>query len=101
MTTNISDLIAQRAAIDAQIAAVQKPQVESARDKLTASAVNTLKAQLTTIRDGLPNGTAREQIGNVVTVLDAVPGILDTEIANMDAQIAAAGGAEAEPGGED
>lgn len=88
--TDISDLIAQQQTIAVQLAALIKPKVEAARDALIASQVETLRTNLSDIANLLPAGVAKEQIGNVVTVLSVVPGILDGEIASLDAQIAAA-----------
>jgi hypothetical protein len=79
MTTSIQDLLNQQQSIEVQIAELVKPPVEAARDALSTSAVETLVTDLTAIRDLLPAGMPKEQIGNVITVLTAVPGLLTEE----------------------
>lgn len=79
MTTSIQDLLNQQQSIEIQIAELVKPQVEAARDALASSAVEALVNDLTAIRDLLPAGMPKEQIGNVVTVLTVVPRLLTEE----------------------
>ncbi len=95
--TEISELLAQQQALAVQVAVAIRPQVEDARAKLSASAVETLRTNLAGIADTLPAGLAKEQIGNVVTVLSVVPDILEREVEALDAQIAAAAAPEASP----
>jgi hypothetical protein len=80
MTTSLQDLLAQQAELAAAIAARTKPLLQEAQALLTSEDVEGLKASLTTIRDQLPDGQAKTQIGNVITVLTAVAQVLAHEI---------------------
>ena len=80
MTTTLQDLLAQQADLQAQISARTQPLIEEAHALLTSESVEGLRASLTAIRDQLPDGQAKTQIGNTVTVLTAVPQVLAREV---------------------
>lgn len=88
MSGNLQQLYADQQAIAAQIAAAVRPMVEEARAALTSESVTALVEQLVGIQAGLPGGRAKEQIGNAITVLTAVPNVLDSELADLDTLIA-------------
>ena len=83
MPTTLQDLIAQQAELQAQMAEYERPLLQEARDAITSEAAAELVATLTTIRDQLPNGQAKTQIGNVLIVLGAVPQVLTQELARV------------------
>lgn len=83
MTTTLQDLIAQQAALNAQIAEHERPLVQEAKDLLTSGTLADATEALTAIRDQLPEGLARTHIGNVLTVLSAVPQVLTQELARL------------------
>jgi predicted lysophospholipase L1 biosynthesis ABC-type transport system permease subunit len=80
----LQDLIAQQAALNAQIAEHERPLVQEAKDLLTGDAVTALAGDLTAIRDQLPESQAKVHIGNVLTVLSAVPQVLAQELARLN-----------------
>jgi predicted ATPase len=82
--TTLSDLIAKQAAISAQIAEHERPLVQGAYDLLTGDAVTALAGDLSAIRDQMPEGLAKTQIGNVLTVITAVPQVLVQELARLN-----------------
>lgn len=82
--TTLQDLIAQQAALNAQIAEHERPLVQDAYDILTGEVATDLSASLVTLRDQLPEGLARTHIGNVLTVLNAVPQVLTQELARLN-----------------
>jgi hypothetical protein len=84
MTTTLQDLLAQQAALNAQIAEHERPLVQEAKDLLTGDAVTALAGDLTAIRDQLPESQAKVHIGNVLTVLNAVPQVLTSEMARLN-----------------
>jgi len=83
MTTTLQDLIAQQAEIAAQLRAYEQPLISDAKAVLTGEAAMDLAATLTAIRDQLPDSMAKTHIGNVLTVLSAVPQVLDQELARV------------------
>lgn len=80
LLTQQQELSAQQFALAAEIAARAKPLIEEAKTLLDSDGVTALKAQLATISGQLPDGQAKTQIGNVITVLNAVPAVLAREI---------------------
>ena len=80
----IEELQAQRNEIDRQIAEATVGPVTDAHTLLTGTSVTGLLQPLQTIRDGLPAGEARNQIGNVLVVLTQVPITLSVEIARLN-----------------
>lgn len=85
---NMGDLLAQRAQIDRQLAELMLAPVQDAKAALAETSVTALVASMTTALEALPQTSeARTQIGNVITVLSAVPQFLETEIARLQAAI--------------
>lgn len=84
MPTTLSDLIAQQAALAAQIAEHERPLVQEAHDLLTHADTAALASELAGIRDQLPEGQAKTHIGNVLTVLNAVLQVLTQELARLN-----------------
>jgi hypothetical protein len=84
MPTTLQELIAQQAALAAQIAEHERPLVQEAHDLLTGEGATDLADQLAEIRDQLPEGQAKVHIGNVLTVLNAVPQVLVQELARLN-----------------
>jgi hypothetical protein len=84
MSNTLQNLIAQQAALNAQIAEHERPLVQDAYDILTGTDAADLAASLTTIRDQLPESAAKTHIGNVLTVLNAVPQVLTQELARLN-----------------
>jgi hypothetical protein len=84
--TSLADLKSQRAEIDRAMAALEKPMIEQA--SLLLAQAGSMRSQLAQIRDELPDGGARTQIGNVITVLDAVPKVLTQELARIESTLA-------------
>lgn len=87
-TTTLADLKAQQAEIARAIAAHELPLIEAAQEALAGS--SDLRDTLTAIRDDLPDGQAKTQIGNVLTVLNAVPQVLTQEAARVNALLSPA-----------
>lgn len=81
----IDALIAQREAIEKQIAAAVLPVLTAAKADLAAEAVTTLVDTMKAHMEALPDGDAKQQLGNVVIVLENVPSFLDVEIARLTA----------------
>lgn len=81
----LQELMAQQAALSVQIAEHERPLVQEAQDMLTAAPVGELAASLAEIREQLPEGQAKIHIGNVLTVLTAVPQVLAQELARLNA----------------
>jgi hypothetical protein len=81
----LPELLEQRAAIESQIAALSIDAVNAAREALGKPAVQTLLTAVTTARDALPNGQAKDQINNVIVVLTAVPDFLNEESERLTA----------------
>ena len=81
----LQELIAQQTALTAQIAEYERPLVQAAQDMLTAPGVTELAAALSAIRDELPEGQAKIHIGNVLTVITAVPQVLAQELVRLNA----------------
>lgn len=77
--TAIPDLLAQRDAIDRQIDEAALPLIGAARTILAAQPVADILTGLDPIFSALPPGTSRDQIGNVLVVLRAVPDVLARE----------------------
>jgi hypothetical protein len=84
MTTSLQDLMAQQAALNAQIADHERPRVQSALDLLASAGVTSLGSDLVAIRDELPPGVAKNQISNVLTVLTASVQVLAHELARLN-----------------
>jgi hypothetical protein len=84
MSNTLQDLIAQQVALNAQIAEHERPLVQDAYDILKSTATTDLAAALTSIRDQLPESVAKTHIGNVLTVLNAVPQVLTAELARLN-----------------
>lgn len=83
----LQELLAQQTAIQVALAAHEKPLVQQAVTALAAEQVANLLAQFTAIRDELPAGVAKEQIGNVVIVLASVPSVLSERLTAIDAML--------------
>lgn len=86
--TTLQDLIAQQAALAAQIAEHERPLVQEGFDLLTGEAAVDLASSLVAIRDQLPESAAKTHIGNVLTVLNAVPQVLTQELARLNPPLA-------------
>jgi hypothetical protein len=84
MSTTLQDLIAQQAALNAQIAEHERPLVQNAYSILTGEVAVDLASALTMIRDQLPESVAKVHIGNVLTVLNAVPQVLTQELSRLN-----------------
>jgi hypothetical protein len=89
MSNTLQNLIAQQAALNAQIAEHERPLVQEAYDILTGvhpqkHDVTEVVESLTAIREQLPDGQAKTHIGNVLTVLNAVPQVLTQELARLN-----------------
>jgi hypothetical protein len=80
----LPELLVQQAELSAQLAEFERPLVQEAKDLLTGDAVTALASDLTAIRDQLPEGQAKVHIGNVLTVLTAVPQVLTGEMARLN-----------------
>lgn len=80
----LQELMAQQAALNAQIAEHERPLVQEAYDLLTGTDAADLAASLTALRDQLPDSQAKVHIGNVLTVLTAVPQVLTQELARLN-----------------
>ena len=80
----LQELMAQQAALNAQIAEHERPLVQEAYDLLTGTDAADLAASLTALRDQLPDSQAKVHIGNVLTVLNAVPQVLTQELARLN-----------------
>ncbi len=80
----LPELLVQQAELSAQLAEFERPLVQEAKDLLTGDAVTALASDLTAIRDQLPEGQAKTHIGNVLTVLTAVPQVLTGEMARLN-----------------
>ena len=88
MTTKTrAELQAERDALDLAIAAHDLEHISTAATALTKPAVATLLTALTGLLPELSVGAAREQIGNVITVLTHVPGFIAGEAARLDALV--------------
>ena len=82
--TTLPELIAQQAALAAQIAEHERPLVQDAYDILTGQPVTGVAEMLTVLKNQLPEGMAKTHIGNVLTVLNAVPQVLTQELARLN-----------------
>lgn len=80
----LQDLIAQQAALNAQIAEHERPLVQDAYDILTGESVTGVAEMLTVLKNQLPESQAKTHIGNVLTVLNAVPQVLTAELARLN-----------------
>jgi chemotaxis protein CheY-P-specific phosphatase CheC len=80
----LPELLVQQAELSAQLAEFERPLVQEAHDILTGTAATDLAAALSTIRDQLPDSLAKTHIGNVLTVLNAVPQVLTGEMARLN-----------------
>ena len=79
----LPELLAQQADIATQLAEYERPLITDAKAVLTGEAALDLVATLTTIRDQLPDSLAKTHVGNVLTVLSAVPQVLTQELARV------------------
>lgn len=67
-----------------------KPRLEAAQSALQAAPVMNLIGDIDALRNELPEGEEKIQLGNVLTVLTSVPSFIGSRIAAVDADIAAA-----------
>lgn len=81
--TDLNNLIVQQQEIAAQINAAMRPMVADLHRQLTAPTVQKLVKTLTEAREQLPDGPVKEQVGNVLVVLTAVPDFLAAETARL------------------
>lgn len=79
----LQELMAQQAALNAQIADHERPLVQSAHDLLAGEGVTSLVSDLVAIRDELPASMARNQISNVLTVLMSTTQVLSQELVRL------------------
>ena len=87
-TSAIAQLLAERARIDAEIAAAQLAPLKGVQVILNRSSTGKIADDLEKLRDGLPEGQmAHEQVGNVITVLRAVTGLIGEEVGRVQALV--------------
>ena len=84
-TPTLSELLAQQSALAVALAAHEKPQIEAAIAALSAPGAQDLLAAVQAAQAELPDGAAKVQLGNVVTVLTAVPQVLAQELSRVTA----------------
>lgn len=90
--STLKDLLAQQASLAVALAAHEQPLIAQAQAALAAAGTQDLVTTITAIRDALPPSQAREQLGNIVVVLTAVPQVLDQEHARVTALLPASPG---------
>ena len=83
----LQELLEQQTALQLALAAHEKPLVEQAAATLTSQPVTDIVAQFIAIRDDLPAGVAKDQIGNVVIVLTSVPSVLTERLTGINAML--------------
>ncbi|MCK0531782.1 hypothetical protein [Sphingobium agri] len=87
-TSAIAQLLAERARIDAQIAAAQLPALQAIQAVMNRPSTSKIADDLEKLRADLPEGQmAHEQVGNVITVIRAVKDLIDQDVARVEAQI--------------
>lgn len=86
----LAEIEAASKAAGLQLAEYLKPRLEAAQEALQAAPVMNIIADLDALRNEMPEGEDKTQLGNVITVLTQVPSFLASRIASVDADIAAA-----------
>lgn len=81
---SLETLIKERAAQDRLIAARQLKNAQAALDRLSASDVGALAAEIKAMIPGL-NPTGQERLSQFVTVVEGVPGLIADQIAILTA----------------
>ncbi|MGE4321762.1 MAG: hypothetical protein AB7E60_01880 [Sphingobium sp.] len=85
-TPSIPDLQAQKAAIDAQIAAASLAGLLAASTVLHRTSTGKVADDLEALQSALPAGEmAAQQIGNVINIIRSVTGLIDGEVARVQA----------------
>ncbi|NML88341.1 hypothetical protein HHL26_04580 [Sphingobium sp. TB-6] len=85
---SLTELQAQRAQLDRQIAASTVAPLQAAHALLQQPSTAALADELEPLLAQLPAGDlAHVQISNVITVIRAVPGIIDQELARVSALV--------------
>lgn len=81
----LDELLVQQDLLSKQIAQKELPALLEAKVAMGATGVRTLIEKLTAAQARLPaSGQSYVQLGNVLTVLTSVPGILDSEEARLN-----------------
>ncbi len=86
MATNqptLADLMAQSTTIATSIAAYEIGPLTQAKDRLAADDVTALVSDVQAIMADLPDGAAKQQLGNIVTVLAHVPQTIQAELTRV------------------
>lgn len=86
--TTLDELIRQRAALDSQIAEKQLEPTKALQTILNRASVKTLVKDVQDALEKLmPGSPAAAQANNVVTVLTAVPGLIDSEVSRLESAV--------------
>lgn len=81
----LDELLASRATLNRQIAALELGPIKEAQAELTKTSTGNTLSKLRAIVSALPNSPARDQIQNVVTVLEKVPEYLGQVLPELEA----------------